>query len=127
MVATSLPTDTSGWGSTGFIVVTVAGGTPAVDLPIRRPLIQMSCWAVNPGSQRPPWGKADQLAQVVIDACYASTGKTRDVTWTQGGQAVTARVLGAVAVSEPTRLYSDDASYAHVRVDVRLDWADKGG
>jgi hypothetical protein len=121
MVAATLPAVAS-WQDTGFYTVTGAGGVPEVDLPVRRPLVQVDCWASKAAAGRPPWGWADQLAQAVIDACYGRLGNPVTLTVTAGSNTATARLLGAWAASEPQRVYGDDASYARKRVDVRLDW-----
>jgi len=127
MVATTLPSDVSTWASTGFLVVEPVGGLPIVDgPPVRRPLVQVSAWAVKPGSQRPPWGMADSLMETVMRAAVGNlAGRSVDVTLTAGNPptTATARILSVWAVSEPRRLWSDDSSFAHRQVDLRCDWA----
>ena len=123
MVASILPSDPTTWQSTGFLTAQIAGGTPAVDIPTRRPLVQVNAWCVRPGAQRPPWGQADSLIEQVMAGCVGSkVGRTLDVTVTAGSNTAQVRVLAAWAVGEPRRLYSDDSSYAHKSVDLRLDW-----
>jgi hypothetical protein len=127
MVATSLPTDTSTWASTGFLTVEPVGGLPVIEgPPVRRPLVQVSVWCVRPGAQRPPWGMADSLMELVMRAAVGSrVGRSVDVALSVGTPASTAsaRILSVWAVSEPRRLWSDDSSFAHRQVDLRVDWA----
>lgn len=130
MVASTLPvlpTDpvalAASWASTGFLTVAIAGGTPDLDLPIRRPLVQVDAWWVAPNSQRPPWAKCDQLMAKVMAGCHGTISGTREVNCQAGTSTVPARVYSAWAAMEPMRLYSDDASYAHLRCDLRLDWS----
>ena len=118
MVASLLPTDTSTWATTGFLTTTVAGGTPGMYLPVRGPLVQVDCWAVKPGAQRPPWNHASQLAQAVVAGCYAANPVTLTVKSGYG----TARVMSVWPTMEPRRLYSDESSYARMQLDLRLDW-----
>ncbi len=125
MVATSLPTDTGTWASTGFLTVEPVGGIPGIDVPVRQPLVQVNAWAVKPGAQRPPWGLSDSLMETVVRACVGQmVGRRVDVTLSVGNppSTATARVLSVWAVSEPRRLWSDDSSYAHRSVDIRCSW-----
>src|SRR5260370_17284332 len=38
----------------GFVTVSVVGGGEDDNLPIYRPVMQVDCWATNPGSHNPP-------------------------------------------------------------------------
>ena len=120
MVAAVLPADTSKWASTGFITATPVAGLPGIDIPTRHPLVQVDCWAVKPGAQRPPWGQVDQLTEAVVAGCQAARPVT--LTVTAGASTAHARMLGVWVATEPMRLYSDDSSYARKRLDLRLDW-----
>ena len=65
MVATRLPRDLSTWADLGFVQATVVTGTPDVDVPIRRPLVQVDAWAHSPDGVKPPVNKAARLAELV--------------------------------------------------------------
>ena len=118
-VATTLPSDNTTWAASGFVQVTVVGGSPEPHMPLRVPVLSVDCWAVNPGSGRPPWGKAATLAELVRDGTLAAdVGRT--VTLPVGG--LTARVLSVYALSEARRILDDDGSYARFSLDVALAW-----
>lgn len=117
-VATELPSDTSTWSSTGFVQVLGVGGTPRAYLPVARPVIGVSCWAVAPGSGRPPWNKANQLAEIVRRATYDVRGALV-VTPTAYQNAT---LLAAVPLSEPRRIRDDQGDYARFDLDVELHW-----
>lgn len=117
-VATTLP-DAAAWADTGFVQVQTVGGSPAVDVPLYRPTVQVDCWATNPGSSRPAWGKAAHLANAVQWGTYRQPAS--GVLVLRDG-AYGARVLTAVTLTEPRRITGDDAGFARVQVDVALTW-----
>lgn len=123
-VGTTLPGDNTTWATSGFVQVGVAGGTPDIDLPVARPVMDVRCWAVNPGSARPPWGKANQLAEIIRAACYHPQDDDdptqRTVTLPAGYQQ--ARVLCAYWVTEPRRIPGDEARYACYGGDLAVHW-----
>lgn len=120
-VATTLPADNSTWAASGFVQVTAApGGSANVDVPLRRPILTIDCWANNPNSGRPPWGKAAYLAETVYAAFYDTQAIPRDLTLPAGYPG--ARVLSAVPLGEPRRLRSDPSSYARFGFDAVLHW-----
>ena len=120
MVATTLPKDSTAWAAKGFVQVVIIGGTPDIDVPIRRPLVQLDFWATGAGtSTKPPWNLAAGLAELV------RTG----VEFQQYGQLVTtregyfnARVLSAIMRTEPRRVEGDPSGYARYSADVELHW-----
>lgn len=121
MVASTLPQDTSKWADSGFVTVHVVGGTPGLYLPVRSPVVQVDCWAVSPSSNKPPWGKAANLAELIDVGCRAQNSERRV---TLPGNFPEARVLAAYLVTEPRRMYGDAADYAHYMFDLALNWAD---
>jgi hypothetical protein len=115
-----LPTDNTTWAASGFAQVTTVGGTPDVDVPLRRPVVRVSCWACRtPADDTPPWGQAEALAEAIADATW-SAGVGRTVTLPTGYRS--ARVLSVVVVGEPRRIPSDPAGYARVDLDLSVDW-----
>jgi hypothetical protein len=132
-VALELPRDTSGWADTGFVTVTagVGGSAPGLDTPIRGPVFQIDCWAVSPSSSKAPWGRANQLAELIVADCYASNanpdlraGRRRVVL---GGDFRDAVVHTAAVVGEPRRMREDDASFARYSMDLQLWWTEIPG
>lgn len=122
MVATKLPRDLSTWVDLGFVQATIIPGSAEVDVPIRRPLVQIDAWAHSPDSTRPPVNKAARLAELVRVATELPTAKySSPVTMpaNYGG----AIVLSAFLVSEPSEVANDPSGYARVTLDLELAWA----
>src|SRR3546814_20981463 len=69
-VGTTLPADNSTWEASGFIQVQMASGNPDLYLPMNQPVLQVDCWAAKPNSEKPPWGKANNLAELIKAATY---------------------------------------------------------
>lgn len=125
-VGTTLPGDGTTWAASGFVQVSgPVGGNPGMDVPLHRPVMQVDTWACNLGSAKPPWGKANQLAELIVAGCYgrgddpAPAGRT--VTLPSGYQ--NARVLSAYATTVPRRnQLVDDARMARYTFDLQLHW-----
>ena len=127
-VDTELPQDTSTWSAHGFIVVpTTVGGTPHSVIPVRRPVGQVECRAVSPGSGRPPWGKAEDLAEQIRYATYDRNNFGRPLTVSYNGMPYPdALVRSAKFMTEPHRMYADGADYAGSSFDLALQWVQVG-
>lgn len=121
MVGTSLPKDVTSWSSTGFVTARVVGGAPGLYVPMRNPVITLDFWAVSPNSNKPPWGMANHLAELVRLGTEAAG---RNVTLPTGFN--TATVKKAWLVSEPRRAFGDDGAYAHYIADMQMSWTDLG-
>ncbi|WP_018502986.1 hypothetical protein [Parafrankia discariae] len=117
-IATKVPADVSVWAGTGFVQVTAVGGEPDIDVPMRRPVVSVDLWAVNPTSGRPPWGKAASLAEHARMGCYGNVGRV--VALPAVGLA--ARVLSVYPMAEPRRVPDDEGSYARYQFDLALHW-----
>jgi hypothetical protein len=128
LVSTRLPRDTSTWSASGFITVGdgfggaggVIGGAPDKHTQLRNPVLSLHAWAVNPGSGKPPFGKAAQLLEVVQAACNDETTIRRSLDLPSGYR--TARVNEAYLLGEPKRVPGDDGAYAHFQVDLQIHW-----
>jgi hypothetical protein len=131
VVSTNLPQDNSTWATSGFVTVSTIGGSPDLYVPIRQPVIQVDCWAVNPNSGRPPWGKANALAELVrahVEAGPRASNFARSLTFPQGDY-LGANVMDAIMRTEPRRGITegvapsgDEASYARYLFDLELHW-----
>lgn len=119
-VATDLPQDNSTWSASGFVQVMTVGGTPNAYSPIARPVVSVDCWAVSPNSSKPPWGKANQLAEDIRAAVHGGVLLPQRVT--VGAAYAKADVVEARILSEPRRIPDDDADYAHFSLDLELHW-----
>lgn len=120
-VATTLPSDAAAWEPNGFVhVVGAVGGAPQLYYALREPVVQVDCYAVNPSSGKPPWGKAASLMELVVAATYDEAGLQRALTLRPGYPQ--ARVLTAHFTSEPRRMPGDDSSFARYQADLALHW-----
>ena len=119
-VATALPGDPTTWAIDGFVQVTLVGGTPAVHTPLRNPTAQVDCWANNPNSLKPPWGKAHALLETVVAACYDDGTQQRVFVMPTGFG--NARLLTVWPVIEPRRVPGDESGFARVTVDLSMVW-----
>jgi hypothetical protein len=117
-VGTTLPENTSSW-TDGFVLVQVVGGSSDVDVPAKRPLVQLDCYVPSVNSSKPQWGKAATIAADIVDKLYLHqhAGMELDL-----GTFKNANVSSAYAVSEPRRVTNDPAGYARYTVDVILRW-----
>lgn len=121
MVGLDLPHDNTTWAPSGFVhVVTVVGGAPGLHLPTREPVVQVDCVAVTPASGRPPWGKAEQLAEAIVNGGYPSGGRFVGEHLPAGYR--DARVDVAWTPGEPRRVPGDQGAYARLTVDLALHW-----
>jgi hypothetical protein len=127
-VGNVLPHDDSLWSAHGYVLVpATVGGSPWSTGPVRRPVCQVECWATTPGSSRPPWGKAGQLAEQIRLATYDRHNFGRALAIVSGTVAFAgARVLGAMMLTEPRRVYGDVEDYAGIVFDLQLDWIAAG-
>ncbi|MEU9819212.1 hypothetical protein ACIGG9_16025 [Pseudonocardia alni] len=126
-VAADLPADQASWAADGFVTYLGLGGRPDLDLPRRKPVFQIDCWAVSPTSGKPPWGKANQLAELIVAATFAPTGPLWGIRGVDlGANYHRARVMAAQVVSEPRRMRFDEGAFARFSLDVQLTWAVAG-
>lgn len=122
-VATTLPSDDTTWAKAGFVTVAVVGGSPNIYLPIKSPVFQVDCWAVKPGSGRPPWWQANNLAELIRYATLQRTGINRLLTISANGVTYPPAVVQtAYLLTEPRRSYADAADYALYTADLAIEW-----
>lgn len=127
MVATQLPADSSTWADTGFITVAVVGGSPNIYLPVKAPVLQVDCYAVKPGSNKPLWWKSNALAETIRYATLQRTGINRVLAITSGGHTYPSAVVQtAYLTTEPQRRYGDAGGYASYQFDMALEWTTVG-
>jgi hypothetical protein len=117
------------WEDTGFVqFVAVVGGTPGMYVPERTPVIQLDFWAANLDSGFPPWGKARELAELILADTYDTSGSpgfgNRDVSTLMPDGYNGAYVQSVWPMSEPRRVPNDAGSYARLTMDVSLAWVE---
>ena len=122
-VATTVPADVSSWASTGFVQVSVVGGSPSPYLPVNSPVVGLDLWAAAVDSARPPWGVAARLYGVVRAGCLDHAGATRALTTLPSAYS-DAQVLSAWLLTEARRVPGDQRGWAHYTADLRLDWVE---
>lgn len=123
-IATKLPKDDAALRAPGFVRTMIVGGSPsASDLAWRAPVITAECWtAPAPGSQKVPWGTANQLAEQIVMATYdrALMGRRIDLS-AINPLFVPVRVASVLALTEPRRV-DDPSGFARFDVDLKLNW-----
>jgi hypothetical protein len=128
LVATTLPA-VAVWGSTptvtGTGAVQVEGivGTTAHDTNLRDHMVSYGGWAARINSDKPPWGQANELLEVIREQCFAYDF----VDWVEldlepAGVYQAVAVQGAIPQVDPRRIPDPDASRAHYSMDLRLIW-----
>lgn len=122
IVATRLPRDLAAWADLGFVQATVITGTPDVDVPIRRALVQIDAWAHSPDGVRPPVNKAARLAELVRVATELPTARYSSPVEMPANYAG-AVVLSAYVVTEPYEVTDDPSGFARISLDLVLEWA----
>jgi len=123
-VATTLPTDLTTWGASGFVTVGGAGGTPHAYLPQQAPVISVHYWAVTISGSRPPWGIASDLHS------YIRFGTNSVLDYANIGRFLTgfpakytnARVNAANFLGEPERRPDDPGDFAEYVANLELQW-----
>jgi hypothetical protein len=139
-ISTQLPQDSLTWpafqdlyGSSQeirqFITVRVVGGTPQLDVPVAKPVVDVACFATKPTSNKPPWFAAAQTMELIRLATYNRTLGQFGRALTIGAGNVnynSARVNQACMYTEPRQLFGDARNYAIYSADLRLTWVEIG-
>lgn len=120
IVATTLPRGNATWAASGFVTLATVGGAAGLYVPLRSPVLSVTCWAVAPSSNKPPWNKATALAEQIQAATYDSDATPRLLTLPANYPH--ARVLSAYTAYEPRRVPDDEASYARIEFGLALNW-----
>jgi hypothetical protein len=107
----------------GFVVVSAVGGNPDESLPVNRPVIQVDCWATKPGSNKPPWGRANRIAQAIVAATQDRVTIPRHLTLNANGVIYPPAVVqGAKVMTTPRRTFDDVGDFARYQLDLWLQW-----
>jgi hypothetical protein len=120
-VDTTLPKDTIIWAD-GFVQAVGISEQSGMYVPLHTSVIAVSCWATNIGSGKPPWGKANQMAEGIKVACLDHTNFPITLDLSSFGNYNSARVHSAYFVNEPHRIPSDEGSYARYDGDLEIHW-----
>ena len=123
-VGAKLPGDLKSWASTGFVQISVVGGSPNVYAPLRRPVIDVRAKWVAPASKQPPWYQANDLAERILAGCYAAYQSPVEAIMPSGFES--AFVQSAYALTEARRMGGDDSNIATFQFDLQLNWVGGG-
>lgn len=121
LVSTTLPKDITVWAD-GFVQVVGIGGTPGMYVPLHASVVNVSCWAANIDGGKPPWGKANQLAEHIKAACLDHVSFPKTLILTSFGDYAPARLHTAFFVVGPRRIPNDEGSSARYDGDLLLNW-----
>lgn len=123
LVATELPTtDGASWAASGFTQVTTVGGAPSIDYPLANPVVSLDFWAYAANSGRPPWNRANRLAEIVRRAMLDHVSVQRPLVLPAAYN--DARVITCYPTIEPRRVRSDDAQFARFTMDAVFSWVE---
>lgn len=123
-INTVLP-DVSLWVDTGFVqVVGVVGGFPWVDAPVQQAVVEVDTWGARANSEKPDWGKASGLMNLILDAATAPATSV-GVLVTVGNRQ--ARIVTMKPISIPRKPTAgidqgDPASFARLMIDIEMIW-----
>lgn len=122
-VSTELPTtDASSWAASGYTQVLGVGGAPSIDFALANPVVSLDCWAYAPDSGRPPWNKANQVAEIIRMGMLDHANVGRPVVLPAAYN--NARVITCYPTIEPRRVRGDDAQYARYTMDAVFSWVE---
>lgn len=121
-VATTLPRTAESWGDEGFVQATVvSAGRDLVDIPVRRPIIDIDCWAASPASSsKVPWHKAARLVELIRVAIDNDASFGQPVT--MPANYLGARVQAVYLAINPSRVTGDLSGYARFNMSLEVDW-----
>ena len=121
-VATTLPKTVDSWVDEGFVQVTVmSAGRDLIDIPVRRPIVDIDCWAAPPASSsKVPWHKAARLVELIRVAMDDDTSFGQPVT--MPANYLGARVQAVYLAINPNRVTGDTSGFARFNMSLEVDW-----
>lgn len=120
LAGTTLPRDETSWDSSGFVQVSAVGGSPGADTPIYNPVFSLDCWAVSPASNKPPWRRANQIAEIITAAGFQR--ETSAAVHVSIPGCMGALVADSYALTKPRRMPSDEARFARYQFDLSMHY-----
>lgn len=119
--ASTLPEDTAAWPD-GFVQAVALDGTPGLHVKKRVIILDVTCWyQPKPGSNKPPWNKAAQLAEKVFDGGYADPLVVQRLLTTLPAAYDNARVLAFIP-GEVEKRGADPAGNASFGFEAEMTW-----
>lgn len=111
--------------ASGYIEIGgVVGGTPQVEVLKRQSVVEVNFWAPPHGtnSDKPSWNKAGDLAESVLQATYDQDPLNVQRLLVMPTGFRDARALTVQALTEPSEITGDEASWAGYRVEFQFNW-----
>lgn len=124
-VGRRLPGTTDAMRAGGFVRVQVVGGDPGMYVPLHEPVVVCECWwPPLDDPQLPPWNRAAELAQALVEATRPDSGfQQRQVDLSQFGSGYgKAHVRTVTALDEPQEVLDDPSHFARSDVRLQLFW-----
>lgn len=122
-IGTTLPEDVTKWPD-GFLRVATVGGD-VNDVGVRMPVVTVECWAATTGaSKRTPWGRANVLAETIVEATFGEDGHGRvgRSVYPAPGDYRPAFVGSCSSVTRPQRIENDAPGFARYDVNLTVQW-----
>lgn len=123
-VSTTLA-DAGTWATTGAIQVDGIVGSTSREGNLRDVVVGLSGWGARPGSDKPPWGQANGLLELVRDSAFQDVAapvllELEPANTYRPVMVQSATTLGVQG--EPRRMADPDTSRAHYVMELRLFW-----
>lgn len=119
-INTTLPEKNDDFAANGFVQVSSLMGSFDFETYMQSPVIQVDCWAYNANSLKVPWGKANQLAEIIK---YGTRDAARTVTL-PGNYAQA--MVRSVLVRTDVRRVTNDEDFARYSMDLVFNWTEFG-
>lgn len=122
-VGTTVPQDKTTWLN-GFIQIGVVAGVTDIDVPTRKPVVQLDVYVPSVNTSKPQWGHANAIAEAIVAACYSD--ETPGTVLNLGGGRMGARIQSVYLASEPRRMWNDPGGFARYTFDIVIVWVNAG-
>lgn len=120
-VATALPAKREAWPD-GFVVAVALPSTPQLHVKKRESILDVVCWyPPKPGSNKPQWNHAAQLAEDIFDEAYRDPLEVQRLLTALPSEYNHARVLSWMP-GEPERRGNDSAGNAAFGLNIEMHW-----
>ena len=123
-VATTLP-EPGTWPGYQFIQPSTVSDDTDPHIPVFRPVVSIDCRAYRPGSKRPPWGQANQLAEIIRMATYRTMVHDGLNLAMPAGYSP-ARICPPWVIHGPHRMLGDQSHWARYQLDLGFTWTHVG-
>jgi hypothetical protein len=108
----------------GFVTVPLVAGGTVHYAGVRVPVLQVETWAAIPGSDKPQYGAAEQLAEDIVSAAGSLNSGGSSVRVLQRAGYNEALIHAVASLTEPRRLDDPDTGYARYLMDLSLAWVE---